>query len=152
MRIQKGHVLFRAITLILAISLFFPCSVAAATADILPSRASEYLTSYNTYACAMGSGRVEIWFTVVGDTDMDDIGALSIRLYESTDNSTWTWKQTYLHEDYPSMLAHNDYFHSSCVSYQGVAGRYYKAYVCIWAGKDGGGDTRYMWATSVKAT
>lgn len=33
------------------------------------------------------------------------------------------------------------------VSYQGIAGKYYKAYVCIWAGKNGSGDTRYMWAT-----
>ena len=114
--------------------------------------ASDYLDSYNTYICAMGSGRIEIWFSVTGDNYMDDIGVLSIRLYESSDNKTWTWKETFTHEDYPSMLAHNDYFHSSCVSYQGTAGRYYKAYVCIWAGKNGGGDTRYMWATSVKAT
>lgn len=27
----------------------------------------------------------------------------------------------------------------SYVSYQGAAGKYYKAYVCIWAGKNGGG-------------
>ena len=83
---------------------------------------------------------------------MDEIGVLSIKLYESTDNSTWTRVKTYSYENYSSMLAYDDYVHSSCVSYQGVAGRYYKAYVCIWAGKNGGGDTRYMWTSSKKAT
>lgn len=47
------------------------------------------------------------------------------------------------------MLGHDAIHYSSHVDYQGIAGRYYKAYVTIWAGKDGGGDTRYFW-TSVK--
>jgi len=44
------------------------------------------------------------------------------------------------------MLAYDDYYHSSHVSYQGVSTRQYKAYICFWAGKNGSGDTRYMWA------
>ena len=43
----------------------------------------------------------------------------------------------------------------SYVSYQGAAGKYYKAYVCIWAGKTAAAHAVYMgntWATSVKAT
>ena len=45
------------------------------------------------------------------------------------------------------MLETNDNYIYSHVSYQGSSSKTYKAYVCIWAGKNGSGDTRYMWAT-----
>ena len=62
---------------------------------------------------------------------------------------TWTWKKTFTHDSTAGMLSYNDDFHTGHVTYNGVVGRYYKAYVCIWGGKDGQGDTRYFW-TSVK--
>lgn len=80
---------------------------------------------------------------------MDELGALSISLYESTDKNTWTWKKTFTHDSTSDMLGYDDFYYSSHVDYQGVEGRYYKAYVCVWAGKNGDGDTRYFW-TSVK--
>ena len=148
----KRNLMIKVVAVCLIISLFTPCSVSAATGSSVTPYASNYLTAYNTYICAMGDGEIEIWFEVMGTGTMDEIGTLSIMLYESTDNSNWTYLDTFLHEDNPTMLAERDYFHLDCVSYDGVAGRYYKAYVCIWAGKNGGGDTRYMWATSVRAT
>ena len=149
---QRKNTLIKLIACLLVISMISPCMASAATAETIQPYASSYLTSYNSYVCAMGGGRLEIWFSVTGDTDMDEIGTLSIKLFESTDGTNWTWKKTFLHEDYSSMLAYDDFFHSSYVPYQGVAGRYYKAYVCIWAGKDGGGDTRYMWTSVERAT
>jgi len=151
MRVQNTY--FRAVIAIcLVFSLMVPVSAAAINDEGVLPCASYYLDAYNTYICAMGGGEIEIWFEVMGTGTMDEIGTLSIMLYESTDNSNWTYLDTFLHEDNPTMLAERDYFHLDCVSYDGVAGRYYKAYVCIWAGKNGGGDTRYMWATSVRAT
>ncbi len=144
MKLFKGSI--RIIALCLVISLMFPISVSAATAETAQPYASKYLTSYNTYICDMGGGNIEIWFSIMGTGDMDEIGTLSILLYESSDNSTWTRVKTYSHENYSSMLAYDDWCHTSYVSYQGTAGKYYKAYVCIWAGKNGAGDTRYMWA------
>ena len=83
---------------------------------------------------------------------MDEIGALEIYLYESKDNENWTWVKTFEHQDYTDMLEYNDYMYMSQVEYNGTIGRYYKAYVCVWAGKDGDGDTRYFWTPAVKAT
>lgn len=83
---------------------------------------------------------------------MDEIGALEIQLYESKDNENWTWVKTFDYTDYSSMLGYNNYYHDGYVEYNGTIGRYYKAYVCIWAGKDGDGDTRYFWTPSEKAT
>lgn len=149
---HNKHWCIKLISLIVAICLIVPCTASAFSTESGQSRASAYLTSYNSYVCAMGGGDLQIWFTVVGDKDMDDIGTLRIMLYESSNNSTWTWVDTFLHEDYESMLGHDDYFHSSYVSYDGTAGKYYKAYVCIYAGIGNNGDTRYMWTASEKAT
>lgn len=142
----------RIIAMILVMALILPVCANAAVVDTVQPRASYYLDSYNTYICAMGNGDLQIWYTVVGDDDMDEIGVLSIVLYESTNNSTWTRVKTYSHENYSSMLIEDDFFHSSYVPYDGVAGRYYKAYVCIWAGRNGSGDTRYMWTPVERAT
>ena len=144
--------LLRMISFVLVIALATPVFANAAAIDSAQPRASYYLDSYNTYVCAMGSGKLQIWYTVVGVTDMDEIGVLSIKLYESSDQTNWTRVKTYSHENYPTMLIEDDWAHSSYVSYSGTAGKYYKAYVCIWAGKNGSGDTRYMWTPVERAT
>ena len=82
---------------------------------------------------------------------MDEIGALEIKLYESKDNETWTWVDTFHYIDYSDMLVYNDFAHTGHVEYNGTIGRYYKAYVCVWAGKNGDGDTRYFWTPTEKA-
>lgn len=134
------------VTLLLALMLIVPYPVNAAESDIVQPYASNYLDSYNTYIYVTSSGEVQVWFTVVADNVMDEVGALSVILYESTDNSNWTRVKTYSHENYSSMLRYDNYVHSSYVSYNGSTTKYYKAYVCLWAGKNGSGDTRYMWA------
>ncbi len=143
---KTNKAFMKIVAICVIVALMVPMSVSAAQADPIMPLASYYLDSYNTYICDMGNGRIEIWFDVMGTGDMDEIGVLSIKLYESSDNTNWTRVKTFLHEDYSSMLAEDEWYHCSCVSYQGTAGKYYKAYVCIWAGKNGSGDTRYMWS------
>ena len=137
------------IALLLTLCLASPLTVHAAEQEEIMPRESLYLNMSSTYIADMGNGEMQIWFDVMGTGYMDEIGVLSIQLYESTNNVTWTRVKTFLYEENPGMLAYNDYQHVSHVTYQGIAGRYYKAYVCIWAGKDGKGDTRYKWATMV---
>lgn len=141
----------RSCSLILAIVLLF-CTLVPINASAAEARASYYLSSYQSYVYPAGSGEIQVWFSVTGVDYMDELGALSIHIYESSDNSTWTYKATYRHTNYSNMLATDDIFHSGHITYQGIVGKYYKAYVCIWAGKDGGGDTRYYWTSSKKAT
>lgn len=136
----------RCIAVILILSMLIPINVCATGFE---SRASLYLSAYNAYVYLPGTGEVRVYFDVSGTNYMDEIGALSISLYESTDGANWTWKKTFTHDMTAGMLSYIDDYHSGHVSYNGVAGRYYKAYVCIWAGKGGQGDSRYFW-TSVK--
>ena len=143
----KRSVTIKVIAILLLAVMLFPVQVFA-----VESRASAYLSSYSAYIYPAGWGKVQVWFEVNGTNDMDEIGALEIQLYESRDNETWTWVKTFDYTDNSGMLDYNDYFHMSHVEYKGTIGRYYKAYVCVWAGKNGNGDTRYFWTPSEKAT
>lgn len=131
----------------LVVILLLSVTAYAAETDTITSRASYYLDAYNTYIHDAGNGVIQVWFEVMGTGDMDEIGTLSIELYEVNSNGSLKWIKTFQHEDYESMLSYDDWYHYSYVSYQGSSSKTYKAYVCIWAGKNGSGDTRYMWAT-----
>lgn len=137
----------RFIALILVLTFIFPMSAMATE-----PRASYYLDAYSAYVYPAGWGKVQVWFNVDGTNYMDEIGALEIMLYESKDNENWSWVDTFHYLDYSDMLSYNNYYHTGHVEYSGTIGRYYKAYVCVWAGKDGDGDTRYFWTPSEKAT
>lgn len=135
--------------LLLAIVLFVPVGTKAA--ESVQSRASDYLCSYNAYVYPAANGKIQVWFTVLGYGYLDSIGALTIQIYQSTDNVNWTWHKSFAHENNPQMLSYNDNFHDGYVECQGVPGKYYKAYVCIWGGSDGDGDTRYFYTSAKKA-
>ncbi|MBQ6852115.1 MAG: hypothetical protein IJO04_03705 [Oscillospiraceae bacterium] len=149
MKSQGKVILFKLIAIILIVALVVPYSAMAASVEEIQPYASKYLSAYNTYICHTGSGQYQIWYEVIGTNDMDEIGVLSIELYEVNSDNSLTWITTYLYEDHDTMLVYDDWYHCSYVSFQGSSTKTYKAYVCIWAGKNGGGDTRYMWATLV---
>ena len=140
------------IAIMLAIALMMPVGATAAEQETVTPRASYYLAGYTAYVCAMGGGDLEIWFEVTGTGFQEYLGVLTIYLYESVDNVNWYWVETFLHEDNPQMLLTNAYCVMDHVDYEGVAGRYYKAYVGIWGGPDDTGDARYIWTTVERAT
>lgn len=149
---NKHSMLIRLISLVLAIVLVTPVNAFAESLSEVQPRGSYYLSTYQAYVCPMGGGKINVYFEVCGTDYMDDVGVLSIEVYESVNNTDWYWVRTYQHFSYPGMLADNDFMHAGYVTYYGIAGRYYKAYVCVWAGKDGGGDTRYFWTSAKKAS
>lgn len=146
MRINIKSTFVKVVSFILILTLMTPCSAIAATSVEIQPCASNYLTAYNTYICNV-SGDIQIWYEVAGKGTMDEIGVLTIDLYEVTSSGSLSYVTSFLHEDYDTMLIKNDNYIYSYVSYQGSSSKTYKAYVCIWAGKNGSGDTRYMWAT-----
>lgn len=138
---------FRIAALLLAIVMLLPVNAMA-----VEPRSSLYLDSYSAYIYPAGWGKVQVWFEVDGTGYMDEIGALEIQIYESKDNATWTWVKTFEHQNDAGMLGYDNFYHTGHVQYNGTIGRYYKAYVCVWAGENGEGDTRYFWTPSEKAT
>ena len=149
---KKSHFLVKLIAILLVVSLCAPIGAQAAMPETVQPLASAYLTDYTAYICAMGGGDLEIWFDVTGTGTLADIGVLTVFLYESTDNSNFYWVKSFRFTDYPNMLWHNNYFCIDHVDYEGVPGRYYKAYIEIWAGPEDGGDVRYIWTPVERCT
>lgn len=146
MQKQKKSTAIRLIALILALALITPSTAFATAVENTAPYASRYLSLYSAYVYVTTSGEVQVWFEVMGADDLDEIGALRIVLYESNDNENWDDVKTFLFESTNGMLFYDDDYISSHVSWQGTYGNYYKAYVTIWGGKNGSGDTRYIWA------
>ena len=142
---KKSHFLVKLIAITLVISLCSPIGVQAAMPETVQPMASAYLMDYTAYICAMGNGDLEIWWEVTGTNYWADIGVLRVYLYESTNNSDFYWVETFTFTEYPNMLWHDDYICVDHVDYEGVPGYYYKAYICIWAGPEDTGDSRYIW-------
>lgn len=142
----------RAVLSIIIAIVFVFSMVSPASATTIESKASDYLLSYSAYLYRAGWGKIQVWVSVTGENIMDEIGSLSIQLYESTDQENWTWVDTFQYINYPDMLGYNTFTYSGHIEYNGTIGRYYKAYICVWAGKDGQGDTRYFWTLPEKAT
>ena len=149
---KKRHFLVKLIAIVLVISLCAPSGAQAAMPETVQPMASVYLAAYRAYICAMGDGDLEIWWEVTGTDIWADIGVLRVYLYESTDNSDFYWVKTFTFTDYPNMLWHDTYISMDHVDYEGVPGRYYKAYVHVWAGPEDGGDGRYIWTPVERAT
>lgn len=145
----KKSFFVRFVAMLMVMVLAVPMGASAAVPETAQPYASTYLDNYSAYVYLPGGGTVRVYFDVEGTGYMDEIGALTIELWESTNGSSWSWVKSFTHDSTSGMLSYNDDFHSSYVSYSGVSGRYYKAYVCVWAGKNGSGDSRYFW-TSVK--
>lgn len=149
---KNRNEIVRVISIILIAVLIIPTYVNASEIDSNSVRASYYLTSYNTYLYRSSFGKIRVYFDVTGVDYMDDIGVLKIQIYESSDGETWSWVKTFSHDTTSGMLGHNKIYHSGYVEHSGTIGRYYKAYVCIWAGSGTAGDTRYMWTDIQKAS
>lgn len=145
----KKSLIVRLVAMLMVIALLVPMGASAAMPETVQPYASAYLSSYNAYVYLPGDGEVRVYFNVEGTGYMDEIGALTIELWESPNGSEWDWVETFNHDTTSGMLSYNDDYHSGYVSYDGTAGYYYKAYVGIWGGKNGSGDSRYFW-TSVK--
>ena len=143
----KKSLIIRVIAILLLVMMLCPVQVFA-----VQSRASYYLSTYSGYVYPAGWGKIQVWFDVTGTGYMDEIGSLQIWLYESKDNENWNWVKSFEYQDNAGMLGYNNFSHTGHVEYSGTIGRYYKAYICVWAGENGEGDARYFWTNVEKAT
>ena len=152
MNIKNREIIIRLAAMVLALTLMLPVSVQAAVVETVQPCASDYLNSYSAYIYPAGSGKIQIYFTVTGTRTQEALGALMIQVYESSDNSNWTLVKAYSHRNYSVMMGYDTAFHADHVDYQGMAGRYYRAYVGIWGGGLTVGDSRYFYTSSKLAT
>lgn len=149
---KKKFAVARITAVLLVMTLCLSAGTLPAKAETVQPRASDYLSSYNAYVYPAGSGKVQVWFSVTGAGRQEVLGALTIQIYESTNNSDWTLVKAFSHKSTSGMIGYDKFYHSGHVDYQGVAGRYYRAYVSIWGGGLTIGDNRYFYTSSKLAT
>lgn len=152
MNSKKKFAVVRFTAVLLVMVLFLSVASLPAAAVTVQPRASDYLDSYSAYIYPAGGGKIQVWFTVTGTRTQEALGALTIQVYESRNNSDWTLVKAYSHNNNPDMMGYDKIYHSGHVDYQGVAGRYYRAYVSIWGGGLTVGDNRYFYTSSKLAT
>ena len=117
------------------------------------ARSSPTLDAYCAGCSAKDGGVIAIWADVEGrNPRMDKIGTDTIYLYESIDNKTFYCVKIFEADDYPNMMTTNVIsYYKTAVTYQGIAGRYYRACVYCYAEKDGVSDSKPYETASVRA-
>lgn len=94
---------------------------------------SIYFCSYDSSIRNTSGSTLEIWFDVVGNGGMDEIGVSSIELECCPNGNNWTVVKTFLPEDYPQMIRENSGINYNCVTYTGMYDYSYRAYVTFYA-------------------
>ena len=122
--------LFKVICVILAIVSIPSMSVCA---DESGTYASAFFASYDSSIRHPSGNAIQIWFDVVGNGGMDEIGVSSIELERSSDGNSWSSVKIYLPEDYPQMICEDTSIAYNYVPYYGTYGYYYRAFVTFYA-------------------
>ena len=124
---------------------------------VVPAVAAEqsslYLSGYRAWLTPQSGGKIAVSIDVQAVDDMDDIGALAVEIYESSDGgSTWGRVRTYYSALYPELLVQDDvlYFDTP-IYHQGTAGYKYFAVVEVYAGDSTGSDSREYQTYTVTA-
>lgn len=119
----------RTVCLILALCLLVAIPVHAQS-NVEP-RGSAFFSSYWTFLYKTSSTSFEVWFDVTANAArMQELGASTIEVYESSDQQNWTKVKTYEKEDYPEMIDDNTGSHTGYVTYS-EAKRGYYYYACV---------------------
>ena len=132
-------------------------TVLLATAFAVPafasSRSSLYLDAYRAWLTPESGAIVDVTIDVEAVDDMDDVGALSVEMYVSSDGgSTWSRDGAYACALFPELLDHDTYlYYDTPISHQGIAGYKYYAIVTVYAGDSTGSDSRAYQTTTVTA-
>ena len=137
----------RTVRISIAIIIF---ALLLSTAAFAALEASDYLSYYNAYITKNGN-TIKVNFQVQGTRVMDKVGVTEIYLYEKTStNGSWTLVKTYLYTNplyADAMMDTNISYKDDYVSYSGNSSYQYKAYVTVYAEKDGGSDSRSVIAS-----
>lgn len=101
--------------------------------------ASRYIMSTCVYLDQTATTQFRVWYEVIALGIMDEVGAYKIKVQDSTDGQNWTTVKTYIPSEYPSMVIEDDIGHTGFVVYTGaVTGRYYRAYIILYAKNSSG--------------
>lgn len=123
----------KGICLLLILATLLSTSVLAAVPEDTVSTNSLFFVNYSTYCWQIADDQFEVWFDVAAQRAMDKLGAQRIIIQKSSDGENWINVMTFLASYYDYLYEENTGFHASHVTYKGVQGCYYRAYVTFYA-------------------
>ncbi len=94
---------------------------------------NRFISSYDSFITVPSGNTLKIWFDVVGNGTMDEIGVQGIWLERSSNRTEWTTVKIFYPEDYPQMVCRNTGIAYDYVTCNVISGYYYRAYVTFYA-------------------
>lgn len=134
----------------LLLALVLLCTLLIVPACAAVGRSSLYLSYYRAWLTPESGAKIDVTIDVQAVDDMDDVGALSVTIFESADGgTTWDSDGTYYSALFPELLDQDTYlYYDTPISHQGTAGYKYYAMIDVYAGDSTGSDTKtYVTAT-----
>ena len=122
--------LIRILCIIMTVGLLFAIP---AYADATSTYSSIFFHSYDSAMYNTSGSTIEIWFDVVSNGTMEELGVSSIELQCCPNGNNWTTVKTFLPEDYTQMVCKNTFAVYDCVTYTGMYDYSYRAYVTFYA-------------------
>ena len=123
----------KGICLLLILATLLPTSALAAVPEDTVGTNSLFFVNYSTYCWQIADDQFEVWFDVSAQRAMDKLGAQRIIIQKSSDGENWINVMTFLSSYYEYLLGANRGYYSGHVTYKGVQGCYYRAYVTFYA-------------------
>lgn len=124
--------------------------VGSASAAVVTVQSSLYLSDYNAWVTASGSGSVEVGYSVNATRTMTSIGATKIVIQQKS-GSSWVAVKTYYSSTTSKLLASNTNSMAGCITYNGTSGNTYRAIVTVFAGNSSGSGSATVTTGSVTA-
>lgn len=140
----------RIISILCVVVLISALPASTCAAEVTP-RASEYFGYTDVRAYAIGNGKVEIEVSVDATHLMDEVGASYVYIYEQQSDGTYDVVYTFRKSAYPGMIVKNSFFGYVEVTYQGIPGHRYYAYVGCYAKDSNGAETLFFSTNTVVA-
>lgn len=110
-------------------------------ANTEPMRASEYIFSRQAAAVPLNQGQIRFNFQITGTSIMNQLGVTEIQVLEQNGTS-WSTVRTFRYQNYPELMGYNTSRHSGSITFPGITGRTYMAYVTFYAANTSGSETQ----------
>ena len=117
---------------LIIIAMISTTAFAAAPNDPVDPQSNSYIAKTIVGIVPLGSGKIEVDFSVTTMGKMADLGATHVQIFNESGKCVKIYRYTDPGYDY--MIGHNKATHTATVTYQGVSGQRYYAIVTFYAG------------------
>ena len=145
------RIVSKSVAMLLVCIFSFTVALASEVTNLNEVRASDYLSSYDSWLTASGNGEIIISFSVMAVRPMDSVGASQIVVQKKLSENSWLGVETYYADTTSNLMAYSVARHGSTVTFNGAPGTEYRAMVAFYAGNSNGSDTKVFYTSSVVA-